>query len=191
MDVNRYEQDVAALTKGHVVSDLNLSGIDRSFGNATLYTWTAGLERKFGNLTADASYVGTAGVKLPRTTFPNAYPGASPAFASHTTFDANGNVTGGFGVENIIAATAHSTYHALQTSLSGTLGHSGPGIQASYTWGKSIDDTSQAGTGFSQNPFDTHAEKGPSSFDVTHGFGLSAVQDMHMESVGFLRPISK
>ena len=45
MDVNRYEQDVAALTPGHVVSDLNLSGVDRSFGNATLYTWTAGLER--------------------------------------------------------------------------------------------------------------------------------------------------
>jgi hypothetical protein len=191
MDIDRYEKDMAALTASHVVSALNLSGIASSFGNATLYTWTAGLERKFGNLTADASYVGTAGVKLPRTTFPNAYPGASPAFASHTTFDANGNVTGGFGVENIIAATAHSAYHALQTSLSGTVGHSGPGIQASYTWGKSIDDTSQAGTGFSQNPFDTHAEKGPSSFDVTHGFGLSAVQDMHLESVGFLRPISK
>ncbi|MGA2084651.1 MAG: TonB-dependent receptor [Terracidiphilus sp.] len=191
MDVNRYEQDVAALTKGHVVSDLNLSGIDRSFGNATLYTWTAGLERKFGNLTADASYVGTAGVKLPRTTFPNGYPGASPAFAPHTTFDANGNVTGGFGVENVIAATAHSTYHALQTSLSGTVGHDGPGIQASYTWAKSLDDTSQAMSGFPQNPYDTHPEKGPSSFDVAHGFGLSAVQDLHLESVSFLRPISK
>jgi protein-arginine kinase len=59
MDVDRYEQDVAALTPGHGVSDLTLSGIDRNFGNATLYTWTAGLERKFGNLTADASYVGT------------------------------------------------------------------------------------------------------------------------------------
>ncbi len=191
MDVNRYEQDVAALTQGHVVSDLNLSGVDRSFGNATLYTWTAGLERKLGNFTAGASYVGTAGVKLPRTSFPNAYPGASPAFAPHTTFDANGNVTGGFGVENIIAATAHSTYHALQTSLAGTMGHGGPGIQASYTWGKSLDDTSQAMTGFPQNPFDTHAEKGPSSFDVMHGFGLSAAQDLHLESVGVLHSVSK
>jgi hypothetical protein len=189
MDVNRYEQDVAALTKGHVVSDLNLSGIDRSFGNATLYTWTAGVERKLGNLTADASYVGTAGVKLPRTSFPNAYPGATAAFAPHTTFDGSGNVTGGFGVENIMAATAHSTYHALQTSLSGTVGHGGPGIQASYTWGKSIDDTSQALTGFPQNPFDTHAEKAPSSFDVTHGFGLSAAQDLHLDGVRFLHPI--
>ena len=78
-----------------------------------------------------------------RTThFPNAFAGASPGFAPHTEFDNAGNVTGGFGVENIITANSHSTYNALQTSLSGTVGHGGPGIQASYTWGKSIDDTS-------------------------------------------------
>ena len=191
MDVDRYEKDMAALTASHVVSALNLSGIDRAFGNATLYTWTAGLERKLGNLTADASYVGTAGVKLPRTSFPNAYPGATAAFAPYTTFDSSGNVSGGFGVENIITATAHSTYHALQASLSGAMGHGGPGIQASYTWSKSLDDTSQAGGGFPQNPFDTHAEKGPSSFDVANGFGLSVAQDLHLESVGFLHPVSK
>jgi hypothetical protein len=94
-------------------------------------------------------------------------------------------------VENIMVASAHSTYHALQTSLSGSMGHGGPGIQASYTWGKSIDDTSQAMTGFPQNPFDTHAEKGPSSFDVTNGFGLSLAQDLHLDSTLFLRAIGK
>jgi hypothetical protein len=201
MDVNRYEQDVAALTPNGVVSALNLSGVDRSFTNGTLYTWTAGLERKLGNLTADASYVGTAAEKLPRTSFPNAYPGASPAFAPHTTFDSSGNVTGGFGVENVVTATAHSTYHALQTSLSGSMGHGGPGLQASYTWGKSIDDTSQVigGTGstgavtvpFPQNPYNTHLEKGLSAFDVTRGFGLSVAQDLHLDSAKFLRPIAK
>jgi hypothetical protein len=145
--------------------------------------------------------VGTAGVKLPEYSFPNAYPGATPAFAPHTQFDSSGNVIGGFGVENIITATSHSTYHALQTSLSGTVGHGGPGIQASYTWGKSIDNTSQViggtgstgavASGFSQNPYDTHPEKGPSAFDVTHGFGLSVAQDLHLESVDFLHPITK
>ncbi len=201
MDVNRYEQDVAALTPGHVVSDLALAGVDRSFGNGTLYTWTLGLERKFGNLTADANYMGTTGVKLPRCTFPNAYPGADRAFAPLTAFDSSGNVTGGFGFESEITATSHSTYHALQTSLTGTVGHDGPGIQASYTWSKSIDDTSQVigvtgstgavAQGFPQNPYDTHPERGPSSFDVTHGFGLSAAQDLHLESAGFLHPISR
>jgi hypothetical protein len=201
MDVNRYEQDVAALTPGHVVSDLALNGINRSFTNARLYTWTAGLERKLGNLTADASYVGTAAAKLPRISYPNAYPGADPAFAPRTLFDSNGNVIGGFGSEGEITATAHSSYHALQTSLSGTMGHGGPGVQASYTWAKSIDDTSAVigGTGSTgavsagspQNPYDTHPEKGPSAFDVANGFGLSVAQDLHLESVNFLHPISK
>jgi hypothetical protein len=110
-------------------------------------------------------------------------------------------VTGGFGVENVITATAHSTYHAFQTSLSGTTGHGGPGLQASYTWSKSIDDTSQVigGTGstgavaqgYPQNPFDTHPEKGPSSFDVTNSFGLSVAQDLHLDSVHLLSPLSK
>jgi hypothetical protein len=196
MDVKRYEQDLAALTPGNHVSDLNLSGIDRSFGNATLYTWTAGLERKLSNLTADANYVGAASEKLPCIGFPNAYAGASPAFARYTTFDAAGNVAGGFGVENIITAAAHSTYHALQTSLAGTIAHGGPGIQASFTWSKSIDDTSAVfgGTGSTgagaattpQNPFDYHPEKGPSAFDVTSVFSLSAVQDLHLDSAGLL-----
>jgi hypothetical protein len=201
MDVNRYEQDMAALTPDDVVSPLNLSGIDLSFTNATLYTWTLGLEEKFKNLTADASYVGTAAERLPRTSFPNAYPGATPQFAPYTQFDSSGNVIGGFGVENVITATSHSSYNALQTSLSGNIGHSGPGIQASFTWSKSIDDVSQVlgGTGatgavsipYPQNPYETHSEKGPSNFDTTTGFSLSAAQDLHLDKVGFLEPLGK
>jgi hypothetical protein len=110
-------------------------------------------------------------------------------------------VIGGFGVENVITNDAHSTYHALQTSLSGTVGHGGPGIQAGYTWGKSIDTTSlvlggtgstgAVASGFSQNPLDTHAEKAVSNFDVTHSFSLSAAQDLHLASVGFLNVVPK
>jgi hypothetical protein len=199
MDVDRYEKDLAVLT--HQFGALNLSGIDAKFNNATMYTWTLGLERKFGNLTVDAAYVGTASEHLPHYTFPNAFAGASPGFAPHTEFDSAGNVTGGFGVENIINSNSHSSYHALQTSLSGTMGHRGPGIQASYTWAKSIDDTSfvlpgtgstgAVAAGTAQNPFDDHPEKGPSSFDVRHGFGLSVAQDLHLESVNFLHPITR
>ena len=122
MDVNRYEQDMAALTPGHGVSDLNLSGIDSRFDNATLYTWSLGLERKLGNLTGDIGYVGTAAVRLPRISYPNAFSGAVKGFAPYTTFDNAGNVTGGFGVENIISAGAHSTYHAIADF---DLGHDG------------------------------------------------------------------
>jgi hypothetical protein len=201
VDIDRYEKDLAALGKSDVISALNLSGINRHFSNAHLYTWTAGLERPIGKLTADLNYVGTTSNHLPRISFPNAYPYASPGFAPDTEFNADGAVIGGLGVENVIDDTAHSSYHALQASLSGTIGHGGPGIQASYTWGKSIDDTSLVigGTGatgavtpgFAQDPYNTHPEKGPSNFDVTHGFTLSVAQDLHGEQVGFLRPISR
>ena len=201
MDVDRYQRDVAALTPSRVVSPLNLSGIDRSFGNAWLYTWTLGLEREFGKLTADVNYVGTAAAHLPRTSFPNAYPGASPEFAKYTKFDNSGNVIGGFGVENIIIGNSHSSYNALQTSLTGNFPHGGPGVQASYTWSKSIDDTSAVtgGTGntgaqaipFPQDPFNTQPEKGPSSFDVTNAFTISAAQDLHVDSINFLEDVSK
>jgi Outer membrane receptor proteins, mostly Fe transport len=190
MDVDRYEQDVAALTPGHVVSALELSSVDPAFVNATLYTWTLGLERRFGDLTGSVNYVGTAAQKLPSTTFPNAYPGATPAFAKYTRFDSTGNIIGGYGFENVMSSIAHSSYNAFQASISGNIGQGGPGILASYTWSKSIDDTSKAMT-TPQNPFDMHPERGPSSFDTNHSFGLSVAQDMHLESVRFLRSVSK
>jgi hypothetical protein len=191
VDVNRYQQDLAALAANHQLSLLSLIGIDRRFGNGYLQTWTLGLERAFGGLTADVAYVGTSAFRLPRILYPNAYPGADSGFARFTEFDTSGAVTGGFGFESVMTATSHSSYNALQTSLSGKVGHSGPSLQAGYTWGKSIDDVSGivGGTGstgavtlFSpQDPFDTQAERGPSSFDVTDAFTLSAAQDLHLE----------
>jgi hypothetical protein len=201
-DVDRYEHDMAALSPAHQVVPLNLGGIDRSFGNGYLETWTLGLERQFGNLTANVGYVGTAGVKLPRMIYPNAFPGATREFAPHTEFDNEGNVIGGFGVETIVDDASHSSYHALQTSLQGTVPHGGPGIQASYTWSKSLDDVSTViggGTGSTgatvqtapQDPFDTRPEKGPSTFDVAHSFNLSVVQDLHLDTVEFLQPVTR
>jgi hypothetical protein len=198
MDVERYQNDLARLT--HVFSAINLQGIDPKFDNATLFTWTFGLERKFGNIVADAAYVGTAAQRLPRWSFPNAYPGAYPGFAPHSRFTGT-DITGGFGVENVITNDTHSSYHALQTSLSGTVPNGGPGIQASYTWGKSIDNTSivlggtgstgAVASGFSQNPFDLHPEKGPSGFDATHSFSLSVAQDLHLDKADWLSALPR
>jgi hypothetical protein len=194
MDVNRYQQNLATLAPSGQLSLLSLAGIDRRFGNGYLQTWTLGLERAFGGLTADVGYVGTSAFRLPRMSYPNAYPGADPEFARFTNFDGSGAVTGGFGFESVLTGTSHSSYNALQTSLSGNVGHGGPSLQAGYTWGKSLDDVSGilGGTGstgavtqFSpQDPFDTQAERGPSSFDVTHAFTLSAAQDLHFEHLG-------
>jgi hypothetical protein len=194
VDVNRYQQDLATLSPGHQLSLLNLSGVDRHFGNGSLQTWTLGLERAFGKLTADVAYVGTSAYRLPEMSYPNAFQGADSEFARFTDFDSSEAVTGGFGFESVVTATAHSSYNALQASLAGQVGHGGPSLQVGYTFGKSLDDVSglQGGTGntgavavFSpQDPFDTQAERGPSNFDVTHVFTLSAAQDLHLEHLG-------
>ena len=191
LDVNRFEQGIAALSPGHQVTPLNIATMSPDFRNSYLGTWSFGLERHFGGLDANTGYVGTVGVKLPAIDFPNAYPGASPAFAPYTQFDAAGQVTGGFGTESLITNRSHSTYHAFQTSVQGNAGHRGPGIQASYTWSKSIDDTSSVLGAVPQDPFNTRAEKGPSTFDVAHAFSASVIQDLHAERLGLLQSISR
>jgi hypothetical protein len=203
MDVDRFERDIATLLPDHQIVPLNVSGIDRHFGNAYLDTWTLGVERSLSGLTADVGYVGTAAVHLARASFPNGYPGADENFARYTEFDSSGAVAGGFGTEQLIEANSHSSYHALQASLQGTIAHGGPGLQASYTWSKSLDDVSSVAGGFiagasgpvalaaPQNPFDTHAEKGPSSFDVAHSFTLSVAQDLHLERAAMLQPLGR
>jgi hypothetical protein len=201
LDIERYQRDLAALTPGTQLTPLNLSGIDRRFGNGYLQTWTLGVERAFGKLTADASYIGTAAVRLPRSYFPNGYSGAGPGFARFTLFGPEGEPIGGFGTEQVIEATAHSSYNALQTSLQGTIVQNGPTIQASYTYSKSLDDVSGVigGTGstgavaipFPQDPSNTHPEKGPSAFDVANSFTMSAAQDLQIEKAQFLQAVPR
>jgi hypothetical protein len=201
LDIERYQRDLAALTPGKQITPLNLAAIDPKFGSGYLQTWTIGVERAIGKLTADASYIGTAAVHLPRISFPNAYSGAGPSFARYSIFDAAGNPIGGFGTEQVIVDNAHSSYNALQTSLQGTVVQNGPSIQASYTWSKSLDDTSAVigGTGstgavtipYPQNPSNTHAEKGPSSFDVANSFTMSLAQDLQLEKAQFLSSLSR
>lgn len=201
LDVTRFENDLASLThSGHIVP-FNAAAIDQHFGNGYLGTWTAALERHAAGLDFNAAYIGTAGIHLPAMDFPNGYAGADPAFARYTQFNSAGAVTGGFGVENYITDRSHSTYHALQTSVSGSIGHGGPNISASYTWSKSLDDTSAVigGMGvagavaipYPENPFNTGADKGPSTFDVTHAFSASVVQDIPFGRAPLLSSLSK
>jgi hypothetical protein len=95
---------------------------------------------------------------------------------------------------------SHSSYHAFQTSVSENYSHIGLSVQASYTFSKSIDDTSAVLGGFPanagvilqtlpQNPFNPEADKGPSTFDVTHVFSLSLIQSLPFDGVGFLEPL--
>jgi len=203
MDVLRYEQDLAALSPGHQITPLTVLGISPGFQNGYIATWTAGLEQKLGGANFNAGYVGTAGVKLPAGDFPNGFPGADPAFAPYTQFDSSGRITGGYGPLNVITNRSHSSYHALQVSAQQNLTASGLGFQASYTFSKSIDDTSAVIGGFisgqsgavaqtaPEDPFDARLDKGPSNFDVKHALAFSLFQDLHADRVPFLRPLGK
>jgi hypothetical protein len=200
-DYARFQADLDALTPGNVQL-LSMTGIAKNFANGYVGSWTAGVDHDFGDFKFNASYVATAGIHLARVYSPNSYTGAGPGFAPFTQFDANGHATGGFGPEVIMTSGSHSSYHALQTSLTKNSARLGLGLQASYTYSKSLDDTSAvlggllgtAGTILQtgpQDPWDPSAEKGPSTFDVTHVFAASVIQLLPLDRIAFLRPLGR
>ena len=202
IDLARYQTDLSALTPGHQVQLLNIAGIAQDFKNGYIGSWTLGVDHNFGDLKLSAAYVATTGIHLTRVFAPNSYGGADPQFAPFTQFDSSGHAIGGFGPESIISSGSHSSYHALQTSLSKNSARLGLGFQASYTYSKSLDDTSSVLGGLfgnagvvlqasPQNPWDPSAEKGPSTFDVTHVFTFSAIQMLGFDKMGFLRKLPK
>ena len=202
IDIQRFQNDLAALTPGNQAQVLSTFGIAKDFRNGYIETYTAGLDHDFGAVKFTANYVGTAGVHLASIFSPNSYSGASPAFAPFTQFNSAGQAIGGFGSETLMTTRSHSVYNALQTSLSKSSTRWGLGFQASYTFSKSLDDTSTAlgtlteGPGvilqtMPQNPWNPGADRGPSYFDVTHVFALSLIQSLPIDRVSFFRPLGK
>ena len=202
MDVQRFQNDLAVLTPGNQAQLFTAISVDPHLRNGYIGTDTFGLDQEIGSVKLSASYVGTVGVHLADVLSPNGYGGADPAFARFTQFNSAGQAIGGFGPESVMSTGAHSSYHALQTSASQNTPRMGLSFQASYTFSKSIDDTSAVPGGISgspgvvlqtlpQDPFHPKADKGPSTFDVTHVFTLSLMQRLPLERVGFLQPLGK
>ena len=200
-DYARFQSDLNALAPGNVQL-LSVTGIAKNFGNGYVGSWTTGVDHDFGDFKFNASYVATAGIHLARAYSPNGYGGACQGFAPFTQFNSPCHSTAGFGPELIMTSGSHSSYHALQTSLTKNSPKYGLGLQASYTYSKSLDDTSAVLGGLlgtsgtilqtaPQNPWDPSAEKGPSTFDVTHVFAASAIQLLPFDRVGFLRPLGR
>jgi hypothetical protein len=202
MDLQRFQNDLAALTPGNQVQLFAALSVDAHLRNGYIGTDTLGIDQEIGSVKLSASYVGTVGVHLASVLSPNGYAGADPAFARFTQFSAAGQAIGGFGPESVMSTGAHSSYHALQTSVSQNTPRGGLSFQASYTYSKSIDDTSAVPGGISgsggvilqtlpQDPFNPKADKGPSTFDVTHVFTLSLIQRLPLDHVSFLQPLGK
>jgi len=196
-DYVRFQNDLEALTPGNVQL-LNITGIAKDFANGYMGSWTAGVDHDFGDFKFNASYVGTTGIHLARVYDPNGYGGACQGFAPFTQFNSPCHAISGFGPEIIMSSGSHSSYHALQTSMTKNSAKYGLGLQASYTYSKSLDDTSSVLGGLlgvsgtilqtaPQNPWDPAAEKGPSTFDVTHVFAASVIQLLPFDRMAFLR----
>ncbi len=202
IDLARLQTDLAALTPGHQVQLFSVFAMAQNFRNGYIGTWTAGVDHDFHDVRLSVDYVGTAGIHLVGIFFPNSYYGADSGFAPFTQFNPAGQATGGYGLEALMSSGSHSTYHALQTSISKNSVTAGLGFQASYTYSKSLDDTSAVLGGFfgnagvilqtfPQNPWDPGAEKGPSTFDITNVFTASVIQALPFDRVAFLQPLGR
>ncbi|MBZ5543779.1 MAG: hypothetical protein LAO07_08890 [Acidobacteriia bacterium] len=202
LDVQRFQEDLAALTSGNQVQPLSVFGISDNFRNGYVGSYTAGIEHTVGDVSVSASYVATAGIGLGAVQAINGYAGAAPAFAPFLKVASSGHVAGGYGTAYLVSSRSHSTYHALQAGVSKTSARAGLGFQGSYTFSKSLDDSSAVLGGFfggsgpvlqtsPQNPRNPGSEKGPSTFDTAHVFSLSLIQSIPFERVGFLRPLGR
>ena len=202
LDMPRFEADLSALTPGHQPQPLSLPAMAPDIRTGYIGSYTASIEHTWKDVVLGASYVATAGVKLESIGNPNSYGGASPQFARFTQFNSLGQITGGYGPEIMVTTGSHSTYHALQVSASKNNPHLGLGFQTSYTFSKSIDDTSAAVGGLGQpsgtiiqaapqDPWNPGSDKGPSTFDVTHAFSSSVIQILPLDRVSFFRPLGK
>jgi hypothetical protein len=202
LDLDRFQNDLAALTPGHEPQLLSVEGIAKEFRNGYIATYRAGVEHNFRDVNVGISYVATAGVHLSSVFSPNSYGGADPSFAPFTRFDSAGHAIGGFGPELLMTSGSHSTYQSLQANVGKNSARAGLGIQASYTFSKSLDDTSAVlGGGFTsagavlqtfpQDPWNPGADRGPSTFDVRHVFALSWIQMLPLQRVGFLQRLGR
>jgi hypothetical protein len=160
--------------------------------SSLLHSWSFGFQRRVGTFQSlEVRYAGNRGIGLfqSRNANPSVQnfldagfaqvipsgvrPGVNPACAACT-----GRVNPDYATLTVLANTASSTYHGLQTRYEGR-----PVQQlifgVAYTWSRSIDNASDndlRGGPLAQNPFDiTKGERGPSSFDRPHVFALNFV----------------
>ncbi len=134
--------------------------------------WNVNLQREIANdFTGVVAYVGSRGVHQPY--YSNQFDIVAPAKTSEGYFwpspiGSGSLVNPNFGSIRGMLWEANSVYHSLQLGLRKRLSH-GLQLQASYTWSKSIDDTSSS---FAPDGFANSISTLP-YFDLKRGRGLS------------------
>ena len=139
----------------------------RNFTTPYVQSWNVNVQQSLGKAASfELGYVGSKGTHLTRVYDVN-------------QTDANGNFPDpNFLAMDTLATNAGSLYHALQATLKARAFRGLTGF-ANYTWGKSIDDASDAieftpGATLPQDSFNLHAERSSSTFDTRQRFTAAA-----------------
>jgi carboxypeptidase family protein len=176
----------------------SLTTVNRNASNAYSQQYNLTLEYRIAQSTVvSAGYVGSKGTNLadviPINSVVNG-PAPATSVADQTArlaefqaafADENGpgniRLDPRFDQVNLVTDLANSNYNALQLNLRHTLKY-GLLLQASYTWSKSIDDSSSLNptqdandNGFPQNANDLRAERAVSNFDVPNRIVVTGV----------------
>jgi Carboxypeptidase regulatory-like domain/TonB dependent receptor len=154
----------------------SLNTLDPNLTTAYIQSWNFNVQREVRGVgTFSLAYAGSKGTHLIRSLDLNQpYPGPGP-ISSRAPYPQYSNI---FFVES----GADSEYQSAQITFNRRLAR-GLSVLAAYTFSKSIDDTSAflATTGdpnFPQNSHDYGAERGLSSFDMTHRAVIAYVYDL-------------
>jgi len=148
-------------------------GGTRAIAGRTAYSqqWNFSLQRQFGrNLVVEGSYVAGKGNKLYTNWRGNAAPPGPGAVNPRRPFPQFGTIS----EQN---PRGNSTYHSMQWRADRRFVR-GFSMLASYTWGKSIDDSSTLITLSQHNPFNLQLEKGLSEYDVRHNLVITYVYEL-------------
>ena len=177
----------------------------QDFRNGYIETYTAGLEHDFGELKFNASYVGTAGVKLASLDIRQRLHWGRP-LRSHPlpSSTPSGQMVGGVGHgrphDHRGRTPPFTPYRPACLRPPGALAWVS---HANYTFSKSLDDTSTALPGFfsayssamlqtpPQDPRNPGADKGPSIFDITHAFTVSLIQELPFDRLSSFRRLGR
>ncbi len=149
------------------------------FNERTSYVaqWSFGLQRELtSDMTVEATYFGSAGVKLRRL---QTYNQTRPSQMANTNLSRPFPKFGGFQVMN---APSHSSYHALYLKVQQRFSR-GLTFLSSFAWSKSIDNGSGIRTSVGDsltpsNDYNLELERGLSAFDFRRRWTTSWVWEL-------------
>jgi len=165
------------------------SGVASNLRTAYSVQWFFGVQREFlHDLAFTINYVGTSSVGGYTREDYNRFNGdvCNQVFCNYFAT----RLAPGWGQITYISNESHASYNGLNAQLKKSYSH-GVMFSANYTWGKVLDNVTEGGLGdyFNTNGYgglysgvqniqNQRGDRGPSEFDATHRFALSALWDL-------------